>query len=846
MNGVYGGSGAPRTRRCFVEIVFLALLAVLIGGLGQSLSAHPYYAPADCSGCHGDVSAMSTTPASGGILKFLKTLVGRSSTASFTITNTSTAGPGIAPSFGGGGFSGSFPAASGPFAPKTSQTFNALAPSGALSPYTFLLPPAVVSSDGGQSSISQVYTFTPTARGTSNQPITFTPSEGFPNTVPSSTITLSGQGVAPVISLNTSSAAVGPVRIGATGTARLTINNIGDGNQAGAGLGNLTGTVAAGSGGFSGSGGNFNLADSGSQTFSYTISPISHGGISTNVAVNAGNGSTDGANSAQNLAATLSATGVGPVLATSLAANSTLNFSPQALAKPLTLANVTTDADLGSLTNLDILSASVSGANASLFSLSGISNGTLLTKSQSANLQISFVPGSFSGNASATLTLVTDEGAASGLAGKSVSFLLDGAVGPTGFYWKGGHGGAWNASSPGYNWVVASGSTTEVSSLPTASDDVFFSDPNPITANTTLGQNMSVKSVTFSGSSAPMTIGGSNTLTIAAGLTVSGGTASHTINAPIQLGAAQTWTVNGSGNLTVSGAVGGVGPLTKNGPGQLLLSGSNSYSGGTNVTAGTLEVGAGAAVPLATNVSIAGSGSAIKLDNGLTAAAKVGGLTIDNGSSSPQAVFDLGNGKLIVDKSITSLATIRNQISAGRNGGSWTGDGITSSAAAADVLAGGGTASTALGYADNSDAGMGLTTFGGQPVDSKSILLRYTLLGDANLDGKVNLSDFAALRGNFGTTSNATWDQSDFDYDGKVNLSDFAILRAHFGQSLPAGLVGASVPAAAAASPMLAPVPEPATVVLAAAAGLIALGASRGRSAICRKTLWRRGIRRPR
>ncbi len=217
------------------------------------------------------------------------------------------------------------------------------------------------------------------------------------------------------------------------------------------------------------------------------------------------------------------------------------------------------------------------------------------------------------------------------------------------------------------------------------------------------------------------------------------------------------------------------------------------------------------------NVSVNGAGSAIVMNNGLNSAVKLGGLLIDDGASSPQAIFDVCNGKLIVDKTATTLSTIRSEINSGRAGGSWTGPGITSGAAAADVLAGGGTANTALGYADNADAGMGLTTFGGQAVNSNSLLLRYTVLGDANLDGKVDLSDFLSLRQNFGLTSGATWDRSDFDYDGKVNLSDFLILRAHFGQSLPSGLVGASSPAAAAPITGLSPVPEPAALLLVAA-----------------------------
>jgi hypothetical protein len=52
--------------------------------------------------------------------------------------------------------------------------------------------------------------------------------------------------------------------------------------------------------------------------------------------------------------------------------------------------------------------------------------------------------------------------------------------------------------------------------------------------------------------------------------------------------------------------------------------------------------------------------------------------------------------------------------------------------------------------------------------------------GDANGDGLVNLSDFLALRANFGTGTD--YAQGDFNLDGRVNLSDFLILRRNFGE----------------------------------------------------------------
>ena len=85
--------------------------------------------------------------------------------------------------------------------------------------------------------------------------------------------------------------------------------------------------------------------------------------------------------------------------------------------------------------------------------------------------------------------------------------------------------------------------------------------------------------------------------------------------------------------------------------------------------------------------------------------------------------------------------TIRNQIIAGRGGSglgkTWNGLGITSSQAAADPVN-----SSSVGYAVNGYAALGpLPSFGGQAVDTSTVLMRYTRTGDANLDGVVNNDD---------------------------------------------------------------------------------------------------------
>ncbi len=52
---------------------------------------------------------------------------------------------------------------------------------------------------------------------------------------------------------------------------------------------------------------------------------------------------------------------------------------------------------------------------------------------------------------------------------------------------------------------------------------------------------------------------------------------------------------NRTGSLTVGGAISGTGAVTNDGPGTLILTGNNSYTGGTAINAGTVQIGNGGA-----------------------------------------------------------------------------------------------------------------------------------------------------------------------------------------------------------------------------------------------------------
>src|SRR5262249_2477331 len=82
-------------------------------------------------------------------------------------------------------------------------------------------------------------------------------------------------------------------------------------------------------------------------------------------------------------------------------------------------------------------------------------------------------------------------------------------------------------------------------------------------------------------------------------------------------------------------------------------------------------------------------------------------------------------------------------------------------------------------------------SFMGQAVDSTTVLVRYTLAGDSNLDGVVNAIDFGAISSNFGGNGKI-WTQGDFNYDGNVNSMDFDFVAANFASALPTPAIGVS------------------------------------------------------
>ena len=138
--------------------------------------------------------------------------------------------------------------------------------------------------------------------------------------------------------------------------------------------------------------------------------------------------------------------------------------------------------------------------------------------------------------------------------------------------------------------------------------------------------------------------------------------------------------------------------------------------------------------------------------------------------------LDLGSNDLDVQS--TPIGNVNSLVQSGLNyagGANWTGYGITSSAAASDP-----THTKALG-AIVSGTLFGTTTFDGINPAAADVLVKYTYFGDANLDGRVDGSDYALIDGGYANASTATgWINGDFNYDGQTDGSDYALIDNAF------------------------------------------------------------------
>lgn len=192
-------------------------------------------------------------------------------------------------------------------------------------------------------------------------------------------------------------------------------------------------------------------------------------------------------------------------------------------------------------------------------------------------------------------------------------------------YWSGKQNSVWNALTPapgGTNWLNAPAGT-DAGALPSSGTNVYFTANTAANLTTTLGQDFTINSLTFTGAGTSatksVTISG-NTLTINAstangnpagsGIVVQSGSGAHTIASNIVLAASQSWTNNSTNPLTLTGNVGDGGhavSLTIAGSGPITLAGAMNLAGGSSLImrgGSILEVDGGTSLGDTSSISV--------------------------------------------------------------------------------------------------------------------------------------------------------------------------------------------------------------------------------------------------
>jgi hypothetical protein len=279
--------------------------------------------------------------------------------------------------------------------------------------------------------------------------------------------------------------------------------------------------------------------------------------------------------------------------------------------------------------------------------------------------------------------------------------------------------------------------------------------------------------------------------------------------------------INNSGSFTQTGSLTQTANMTNTGT--AVIGGIQNWGPGTTFTnsAGhtTFLTDAGSIGSAALSVSVTGGTTTFSASQDLT------GLSVTG-----SGLLDITNTTVRVDYGSSGndpAATIAASLAKGYNGGPWTGTaGIVSTTAAGGGLS----PILSVGYADGDNA-YDLEQVPG--LLPNQVVVKYTLAGDANLDGHVNFADLLIVAQNFNKTGE-DWVGGNFIYNstGLVNFGDLLIVAQNFNKILSpvaqsSDEIGGTILGLADAGQLVSTqvqFPEPSALALAGAtaAGLMA------------------------
>lgn len=183
---------------------------------------------------------------------------------------------------------------------------------------------------------------------------------------------------------------------------------------------------------------------------------------------------------------------------------------------------------------------------------------------------------------------------------------------------------------------------------------------------TTAAEALGLSGTGVSTTGALRNISGNNTYTGA--ITLNGATRINSDSGTLTLdrasgdaiiGINRNLTFGGTGNITVADAIAtGTGTLTKDGAGKLTLSGTNTYTGTTNVNAGTLEIGTTGSTDAGSAVTVSNSGSELVVNGIINGTLNANVSTTISGSGGTVAGAATINGNLAPGTIATPGATL--------------------------------------------------------------------------------------------------------------------------------------------------------------------------------------------
>ena len=419
----------------------------------------------------------------------------------------------------------------------------------------------------------------------------------------------------------------------------------------------------------------------------------------------------------------------------------------------------------------------------------------------------------------------------------------------------GGASASWSA--PGNFATDHTGAVLQSSQLGSINNVILTADSpsGTNTASQTLDNSYTINSLTFSSAAPAINLstgsggnGASNMLTLDAasgfgitvgaspvtttygsgiGMVLQTGAAAQTVNVPVALGGSQTWEIDSPTNaLTVQSAIsdGGAGySLTKTGVGTLILSGANTYSGGTFVNAGTVALGVANSLLTTGTATVEGTGTLDLAGNNQTLSAlSDGGVstgTVTSSSGTP--TLTIGSG--------TFSGTISGGLSLTENGSStltlsgadtYTGaTTITAGTLSLTGTLGGGSGGTAISNAGTFTEGAGGAIVGASSVTTAGTM---TLSGANTYTGTTTITAGTLTIGGAGQLGSGS-------YAGNISNAGTFTYNSSAAQTLSGIISGAGALTDSGAGALTLSANETFTGVLTVnAAGTVILSGSNG------------------